>query len=292
MVQKQRVSGVHLVDAGLAYEYEVQSVELEMQNDELRRLQRELEASRADYRELFDWAPVAMFVIGQGHRIRLANAAAAELLATPQSTLGGVRLSRFVAEADAAAFEQHRRDVIGSKERVRARLTLDGPAGSRSVIFQSSCIDPTLEEWRTAVLDAPNVDSPSRRERRSDRPSFPPMLPANLAIVVVADDSRVRRVAVEYFRCMGCDAIDTTDGFEALEALKANSDRPVVVLADAGLRSVGRPEFVVAARAVVPDVGIARTPMQGERTGLVATPGVDLGALYDAVLRALAEVRR
>jgi|ERR1041384_285116 CheY-like chemotaxis protein len=116
------------------------------------------------------------------------------------------------------------------------------------------------------------------------------MLPVNLAIVIVTDDSRVRKLALEYFRSIGCDAIDASDGFEALEALKSNKDRPVVVLADAGLRSLGRPEFVVAARAVAPEVGIARAPMQIERTGLMAEPKVDLDALHDAVLRALAEL--
>jgi len=39
------------------------------------------------------------------------------------------------------------------------------------------------------------------------------------------------------------------------------------------------------------DVGLARTPIPGTKTELAASPDVDLGALYDAVVGALAEVR-
>jgi PAS domain S-box-containing protein len=292
VVRGHRPSGVRPAVAHAEQEIEVLSVAIDMQSKALEEAQRELAASRAAYRELFDSVPLALVVVDRNHRIKAANTAAAQLLGIPQRELANVQLSEFIAETEADALDRHRRDVSGSREPVRALFTLISPTGgSRSVIFESACTNIATGEWRIALLATEAETLERRLERRSDRPSSHGILPANLAIVVVADDSEVRRIAVDYFRSIGCNAIDAADGFEALEALKSNQDRPIVVLADAGLRSLGRPEFVVAARAVVPNVGIARTPMHTERTGVSAAPDIDLDCLYDAVVRALEDSR-
>src|SRR5262249_30148700 len=139
--------------------------------------QRELEASRARYRELFDCAPFAMLVIDRETRIELANRAAMEMLGLPKDEVVGVRLPRFVDHVEAEAFERHRRDVIASRERVRARFTLVSPGGRRSVTFESACMDPTREEWRTVLREGTYVGALEPAERRGDRPSFPATLP-------------------------------------------------------------------------------------------------------------------
>jgi PAS domain S-box-containing protein len=292
VVRARRDSGVESPGGSVDHEIEVLVAQLELQGEALREAQRELEASRAANRDLFDSVPIALIAIARDDRIKAANNAATELLGIPQKELAGMRLSQFVAETEVEALDRHRRDVSGSREPVRTLFTLVSPTGgSRSVIFESACTNPTTGEWRVALLVTEAETLERRLERRSDRPSIHGILPANLAVVVVADDSEVRRIAVDYFRSIGCEAIDAVDGFEALEALKSNRDRPIVVLADAGLRSLGRPEFVVAARAVVPSVGIARTALRSENTGLAATPNIDLDCLYDAVVRALGDSR-
>ncbi|HII84784.1 MAG TPA: PAS domain-containing sensor histidine kinase, partial [Methanobacterium subterraneum] len=57
----------------LIHELEVHQIELEMQNEDLIRIQIELEDSRRDYLELYDFAPVGYFTLDENGIIKIAN---------------------------------------------------------------------------------------------------------------------------------------------------------------------------------------------------------------------------
>ncbi len=89
----------------LVQELQIHQVELQQQNEELRRLQAALEASAAHYTELYDFAPVGYFTLDSGGVISQANLAGERLLGCERGRLPGRRFGIYVAKADDAAFK-------------------------------------------------------------------------------------------------------------------------------------------------------------------------------------------
>jgi PAS domain S-box-containing protein len=74
----------------------VQQVELKMQNEELRRVQSELEASRKRYFDLYDLAPVGYVTLGEKGLILEANLTAADMLGIARSAFVNKPLTGFI----------------------------------------------------------------------------------------------------------------------------------------------------------------------------------------------------
>ena len=81
----------------LIHELQVHQIELEMQNEELRRTQIELEDSRNKYFDLFDLAPIGYLVLNQEGLIQEVNLTAADLLGFDRRYLIKRGFSQFIA---------------------------------------------------------------------------------------------------------------------------------------------------------------------------------------------------
>lgn len=106
------------------YELHVHQIELELQNEELRRTYGELEASRARYFELYDLAPVGYVTIGPEGRVLEANLSAAGLLGVPRSALIKQPWARFVLPADQDIYRRHIQRLLPSDARAVCELRL------------------------------------------------------------------------------------------------------------------------------------------------------------------------
>ena len=81
-------------------ELRVHQIELEMQNEELRRARQELEVSRERYFELYELAPAGYCSISETGLIVEANLALASLVGEARDAIVGRRFSGFVLAQD------------------------------------------------------------------------------------------------------------------------------------------------------------------------------------------------
>jgi diguanylate cyclase (GGDEF)-like protein/PAS domain S-box-containing protein len=100
----------------LVHELEVHQIELEMQNEELRRVQEELEESRAKYFDLYDLAPVGYLLLGAQGLILEANLAAAKMLGAEKGHLVNKAVTRYIVREDQDIYYLHHKKLLETRE--------------------------------------------------------------------------------------------------------------------------------------------------------------------------------
>lgn len=96
----------------LVHELQVHQIELEMQNEELLRLNEELEKSRDRYTDLYDLAPVGYCTLNENGLILEANLTAETLLGITRNQLNGQALTQFIGFDDQDIFYYLRRRLL------------------------------------------------------------------------------------------------------------------------------------------------------------------------------------
>ena len=111
------------------HELRVHQIELEMQNDELRMAQAQIEAGQARYYDLYDLAPVGYCTLSEHGLILEANLTAASLLGLPRSELVTQPLSRFILKDDQDIYYLHRKQLLKTSTLQKCDLRLVKPDG-------------------------------------------------------------------------------------------------------------------------------------------------------------------
>ncbi|MEN6331323.1 MAG: PAS and helix-turn-helix domain-containing protein [Smithella sp.] len=96
----------------LLHELRVHQIELMMQNEELRRAQEELEASRARYFDLYDLAPVGYCTLSEKGIILEANLTAATMLGVARGILVNKPITRFIFKEDQDIYYLYRKQLF------------------------------------------------------------------------------------------------------------------------------------------------------------------------------------
>ncbi|QPD02444.1 MAG: hypothetical protein Nkreftii_000218 [Candidatus Nitrospira kreftii] len=157
-VTKQDVAAMPIKDVQqLVHELRVHQIELEKQNDELRRTEGEHGAARDRYMELYDFSPAGHFTLDMDCTIVEANLRAGTLLGINRKELIGQPLTRFFASEDQDRLHRHYREVLktGTRQSCEARLWSKAVAASW-VQLESLAIHEEpghITHWRTALLD-------------------------------------------------------------------------------------------------------------------------------------------
>jgi PAS domain S-box-containing protein len=106
------------------HELRVHQIELQMQNEELRRILAELDRSQAKYFDFYDMAPVGYCTVGAQGLILEANLTSASLLGLSRSALLKNHFSRFIHSEDQDIFYALRQQIIASGEARTCELRL------------------------------------------------------------------------------------------------------------------------------------------------------------------------
>ncbi len=123
----------------LIHELEVHQIELEMQNEELRQAQQDLEAARDKCTDLYDFAPVGYFSIGDEDLILDANLTGATMLGVERGKLTGGRFSQFITRDDQDVFYFHRQKLFETKTKQVCELKITKKDGTEFYAQLESC---------------------------------------------------------------------------------------------------------------------------------------------------------
>jgi PAS domain S-box-containing protein len=137
-------------------EIQVTQIEVELQNEELRRIQTDLDAARTRYFDLYDQAPVGYLIVGKDGVILEGNLTAARLTGASRGAFVGKPLAELIVPEDWEGYQQHRRQLFetGAPQSCEIRLVKkDGSsfwAGMDAVLAQD---DDGAPVCRLAISD-------------------------------------------------------------------------------------------------------------------------------------------
>ena len=99
----------------LVHELRVHQIELEMQNDEIRRTHEELERSRSEYVDLYDFAPVGYLTLDNKGIVLKMNLTAASMLGVERNNLVNKPFSICISEGSTNIFFAFLKEVFDEK---------------------------------------------------------------------------------------------------------------------------------------------------------------------------------
>ncbi|MGV3509413.1 MAG: PAS domain-containing sensor histidine kinase [Sphingobacteriaceae bacterium] len=113
----------------LLHQIQVQQIELEMQNDELRISNEEVENQRYKFAGLYDLAPVGYFILDSHGIIQEVNSTGCNQLESLRRNIVNRRFQSFIHPDEGDAFFSFLRRTINLKNRQSCQLTLITPKG-------------------------------------------------------------------------------------------------------------------------------------------------------------------
>lgn len=141
----------------IVHELQVQQIELNMQNEELRRTQMELESARDRYMNLYDFSPAGHLSLDTHGTIVDANLRAGTLLGIDRVVLIGQSLASLIASEDQDIWRRHYREVLKAGMREVCEVQLRNRADGQRWVYVESLVfseDPWgSTHWHTSLLD-------------------------------------------------------------------------------------------------------------------------------------------
>ena len=143
----------------LLHELQVHQVELDLQDEELRRSRSELEAALARQVQLYDFAPVGYLTVDRATAVRELNLTAAGMLGSERDQLLGLTLDAFLEPPSALALRAMLdRLGDGGPREVRALQLVAAHGGPRDVLT-SATRDPDGQHFLVTLVAAAEAEA-------------------------------------------------------------------------------------------------------------------------------------
>jgi len=156
--------------AALLHELQVHQIELEMQNEELRRNQLELEKAHDRQVDLYDFAPVGYLALDETGVVTDANLTAARLLGRDRKRLVGRPFVGVVRGSDADGWHRFVRTLARTGEVANCRLALTRGDGAFDALLacEQRKGGPTGARVRVVLTDVTELAQSERALRESE----------------------------------------------------------------------------------------------------------------------------
>ncbi|MGC9975532.1 MAG: PAS domain-containing protein, partial [Syntrophales bacterium] len=145
----------------LIHELKVHQIELEMQNEALRKSQMETAESQQKHSDLYDFAPVGYFTFDKKGHIIEANVTGASLLGAEKRSLAKQPFQHFIIPGHFSIFQSHLQKAHELRSKQTCKLKLTGRDGNPfdALIDTIAVIDAKgrLDHYRSAVTDISEI---------------------------------------------------------------------------------------------------------------------------------------
>ena len=196
------------------HELRVHQIELEMQNEELRRTQVAQEALQARYFDLFDLAPVGYCTVSEQGLIQQANLATAALLGMGRAALAKQPISRFILKEDQDIFYLHRQQLLATGNPQSCELRMEKK--DRSQFFAYLTFTAAQEANGVSVLRIVLTDITERKLAEDELRIAAVAFASQNGMVITDPKGVILRVNPAFTRLTGYRAEEAIDQTMAL----------------------------------------------------------------------------
>ncbi len=135
------------------HELQVHQVELDMQNEELRRTHEQLETTKAHYSDLYDLAPVGYCILSPEGLITECNQAAVTMLQVPRAALMLQPITRYILAEDQDIYYLQRKAFLKTGQPHDCELRMVNHQGASFWVHLSAVAvsDPPVRQGEMSV---------------------------------------------------------------------------------------------------------------------------------------------
>ena len=146
------------------HELRVHQIELEMQNEELRVAQAALQESRAQFVDLYDFAPVGYVTVAESGLVVHANLLAGTMLGATRSAIVGTAFSRYLDPRDRDTFFLLRQRLVSLGSTPPVDVRADKRDGTTLWVHIAASLAPTTDGAKVCLLSITDITARIKAE--------------------------------------------------------------------------------------------------------------------------------